>query len=64
MDKLLILISDKRVWLVIVLNLLSAIFIWIMHSWPLTDIARFGLALIALVNALIGSWIIWRIARP
>ena len=45
---------DRRFWLLIVLNLLSAALAWAMRSYPLTPLANTVAGLMALGNMLLG----------
>ncbi|CAM5512087.1 MAG TPA: hypothetical protein DCY18_04620 [Thauera sp.] len=45
---------DGRFWLMIVLNLLSAVLAWVLRTYPLVPLAMAVIALFALGNALLG----------
>ena len=50
-------------WLAVALNGLSAMLAWIvqnreLHAWPALVVGGFALA-----NALIGTWLVWRLLR-
>lgn len=55
--------QDRRFWLMIVLNLLSAILAWLLRSWPLVPLATVVVALFALGNAALGMFITWDLLR-
>ena len=55
--------DDRRFWLMIVLNLLSAILAWLLRSWPLVPLATVVVALFALGNAALGMFIAWDLLR-
>ena len=55
--------QDRRFWLMIVLNLLSAILAWLLRSWPLVPLATVVVALFALGNAALGMFIAWDLLR-
>ncbi len=55
--------QDRRFWLMIVLNLLSAILAWLLRSWPLIPLATVVVALFALGNAALGMFIAWDLLR-
>lgn len=45
---------DRRFWLLIALNLLSAVLTWAMRTYPLTVTANTVAGLMALANAVLG----------
>jgi heme A synthase len=50
-------------WLAVALNALSAMLAWIvqnreLHAWPALLVGGFAMA-----NALIGTWLVWRLLR-
>lgn len=55
--------QDRRFWLMIVLNLLSAVLAWFLRSWPLVPLATVVVALFALGNAALGMFIAWDLLR-
>ncbi len=55
--------QDRRFWLMIVLNLLSAVLAWLLRSWPLVPLATAVVALFALGNAALGMFIAWDLLR-
>ncbi len=55
--------QDRRFWLMIVLNLLSAVLAWLLRSWPLVPLATVVVALFALGNAALGMFIAWDLLR-
>ncbi len=55
--------QDRRFWLMIVLNLLSAVLAWILRNWPLVPLATVVVALFALGNAALGMFIAWDLLR-
>ena len=50
-------------WMMLVLNLLSAALAWIVHNRPLNTLAMIIVGVFALCNALIGTWLLWRLLR-
>jgi hypothetical protein len=55
--------ANPLFWIMIVLNGLSSILGWMLHTRPLNAL---GLAIVgsfALANALVGMWIAWRLMR-
>ena len=46
--------QDRRFWLMVVLNLLSAVLAWVLRSYPLVPLAMGVVALFALGNAVLG----------
>lgn len=55
--------QDRRFWLMIVLNLLSAVLAWLLRSWPLVPLVTVVVALFALGNAALGMFIAWDLLR-
>ncbi|MBV2264663.1 MAG: hypothetical protein KUL79_14080 [Thauera sp.] len=55
--------QDRRFWLMIVLNLLSAMLAWLLRSGPLVPLATVVVALFALGNAALGMFIAWDLLR-
>ena len=51
------------VWLAVVLNTLSATLAWIVHNRMLDSWVTLLIGGFALGNALIGSWLVWRLLR-
>ena len=47
--------DDRRFWLMIVLNVLSAILAWVLRTYPLLPLASVVVAVFALGNALVKS---------
>jgi hypothetical protein len=50
-------------WLMLVLNAMSVALVWIVHHRALDAWATLLVGGFALCNALIGSWLIWRLLR-
>lgn len=50
-------------WMMLALNALSAALAWIVQNRPLPAWAMGVVGGFALANALIGSWLIWRLLR-
>jgi hypothetical protein len=50
-------------WMMLMLNLLSAALAWIVHNRPLNTPAMVIVGMFALGNALIGTWLMWRLVR-
>ena len=63
MEKIFKLIKDRRFWLLVCLNLLSAILVWMVHHWNLSETGKWVFTLIALVNAVIGTYLTWRLFK-
>jgi uncharacterized membrane protein HdeD (DUF308 family) len=55
--------DDRRFWLMIVLNVLSAVLAWILRTWPLVPLATAVVAIFALGNALLGMLIAYDLMR-
>lgn len=50
-------------WLMLMLNVLSAALAWIVQYRPLNVWASLVVGIFAVSNAVIGSWLIWRLLR-
>ena len=50
-------------WLMLALNALSAALAWIVQNRPLNTVAMVVVAVFALCNALVGTWLLWRLMR-
>lgn len=50
-------------WIMVVLNGLSALLGWITHSYALGTIATLLVVVFAVGNALLGTFIAWRLVR-
>ncbi|MFY8042915.1 MAG: hypothetical protein ACOVOD_08300 [Rhodoferax sp.] len=50
-------------WLVVVLNLLSTALIWIVRTYPLTPVASVLIAFLAIGNAALGAFLMWRLVK-
>jgi len=50
-------------WLMLLLNALSAALAWVVQNRPLNGWASLVVGVFAVGNALIGSWLIWRLLR-
>ena len=46
-------------WIMVVLNVLSAILGWLVHAYPLVAAAGLLVASSALGNAILGTWLTW-----
>lgn len=50
-------------WMMLVLNVLSMALAWIVQNRPLNTLAMIIVGVFALCNALIGTWLMWRLVR-
>jgi Na+/melibiose symporter-like transporter len=50
-------------WLILMLNVLSAGLAWVVQYRQLNGLAAFLVLFFALGNAMIGSWLTWRLIR-
>jgi hypothetical protein len=50
-------------WMMLALNALSTALAWIVHNRPLNTLAMVIVGVFALSNALIGTWLMWRLVR-
>lgn len=50
---------DRRFWLMILLNVLSAILAWVLRTYPLVPLASVVVAMFALGNAALGMFIMF-----
>ena len=50
-------------WLMLALNALSAALAWIVQNRPLNTVAMVVVSVFALCNALVGTWLLWRLVR-
>ena len=50
-------------WLMLLLNILSAALAWVVQYRSLNGWASLVVAIFAVGNALLGSWLIWRLLR-
>lgn len=50
-------------WLMIAFNLLSSALAWALRAWPLTAVASAVIGIFALINALIGLGLAWRLVN-
>lgn len=50
-------------WLMLLLNALSAALAWMVQYRPLNGWASLVVGIFAVGNAVIGSWLIWRLLR-
>jgi uncharacterized membrane protein HdeD (DUF308 family) len=55
--------DDRRFWLMIVLNILSAVLTWVLRAWPLVPLATAVVAIFALGNAMLGLFIAYDLMR-
>jgi len=53
--------SNPLFWLVIVFNLMSSGMAWALHLLPLQGWWLGLLTLVALLNTVVGSWLLWRL---
>ena len=54
---------DRRFWLMIVLNVLSAILGWVLRTYPLVPLASVVVGVFALGNAALGMFIMFDLMR-
>ena len=50
-------------WMMVVLNLMSAVLGWLTHTQPLGVLASVLVAGFALGNAVLGAWLAWRLVN-
>ena len=50
-------------WFMLALNVLSYGLAWIVHNRPLNTLGMLLVGGFALVNAVLGVWLLWRLAR-
>jgi hypothetical protein len=50
-------------WMMMALNALSAMLAWIVHNRPLGTFAALIVAGFAIGNAVLGTWMAWRLVR-
>jgi 4-hydroxybenzoate polyprenyltransferase len=50
-------------WIMVALNALSAALAWIVQNRPLNAFATIVVGIFALSNALIGTWLLWRLLK-
>ncbi len=50
-------------WMMVVLNVLSTLLMWIVNNRPLSTLAMVVVVCFALCNALLGTWLAWRLVR-
>jgi hypothetical protein len=50
-------------WMMLALNTLSAALMWIVHHRPLNTFAMLIVATFAIGNAVLGTWLAWRLVR-
>jgi hypothetical protein len=50
-------------WTMVVLNALSTLLIWVVHNRGLSTLGMVLVAVFAIGNALLGTWIAWRLVR-
>ena len=55
--------NDRRFWLMILLNLLSAILAWVLRTYPLVPLASLVVAVFAHGNAALGMFIMFDLMR-
>jgi hypothetical protein len=55
--------ANPLFWIMVVLNGLSSILGWMLHTKPLNALGLTIVGGFALANALIGMWIAWRLVR-
>lgn len=63
MEKIAKLLKDRRFWLLVCLNLMSAILVWMVHHWNLSEAGKWVFTVIALINAIIGTYLTWRLFK-
>lgn len=50
-------------WMMMALNVLSAALAWVVHNRQLNTFAMLVVGSFALLNALLGTWLLWRLLR-
>ena len=50
-------------WMMVLLNLMSAVLGWLTHTQPLGVLASVLVAGFALGNAVLGAWLAWRLVN-
>jgi hypothetical protein len=50
-------------WMMVTLNVLSTFLMWIVHNRPLSTFGMLVVGGFALCNALLGTWLAWRLVR-
>ncbi len=50
-------------WMMLALHALSAMLVWIVHNRPLNTLGALVVAGFAIGNALMGTWLAWRLVR-
>jgi hypothetical protein len=50
-------------WMMMALNALSSALAWIMHNQPLSTFGMFIVGGFALGNAILGTWLAWRLVK-
>lgn len=50
-------------WMMLTLNVLSAVLGWITHTYPLGVAASLMVAGFAIGNAVLGTWLVWRLLK-
>jgi hypothetical protein len=50
-------------WMMVMLNVLSTFLMWIVHNRPLSTFGMLVVGGFALCNALLGTWLAWRLVR-
>jgi hypothetical protein len=50
-------------WMMVTLNVLSTLLMWIVHNRPLSTFGMLVVGGFALCNALLGTWLAWRLVR-
>jgi hypothetical protein len=55
--------NDSRFWLMVALNVLNAMLVYAMQTKPFTAAAQLGIGMVALINALVGMWLLAQLAR-
>ena len=55
--------KDRRFWLMLLLNLLSAILAWVLRTYPLVPLASVVVGVFALGNAALGMFIMFDLMR-
>lgn len=54
---------DRRFWLMLLLNVLSAVLAWVLRTWALVPLASVVVGVFALGNALLGLFIAYDLMR-
>ena len=50
-------------WMMMALNALSSLLVWLVHNRPLSTVAVVIVMVFAIGNALLGTWLAWRLVH-